>query len=442
MNAVGKTWKDYDQDLGGEQNYLQHPYTLFALRDRARAGGRRLRRAGHLGQQPDHRPYSTSRHRAGTSPATPGAQNLAVGRYRLHRSIRRQAQPGPVVRVAHRPGQQRRHARRHRSTSRPTAARTATPITSSTSTTRRTGLVADLIHNTVPAFSWITPDNCSDAHDAVCKGNNLSGAFNADGSPNYETGTSYAYRPRDDPTGELHRRPLRLGPLPRVLHPAHRAVPRVPRRRPDRRHLRRRLPAVHLHRRQLQQRQRLRADLLRPAEREPQASRPTRPARTSSAGTSTPSRPDPTRPWRPTAAGDQLYPGPGNNAFIDRPPACTSTCPADARRTACRASSEAARATPRAPAPTAAQPGSASSSIIEDNSIVADDTGREVTGTNIPANSFVGRRHRHRAAVPDDEHADRPRSAPSSSSTRAVTRSTRPVRSAGSPSAPKERRAS
>ena len=39
------------------------------------------------------------------------------------------------------------------------------------------GLVADLNANTVPQFSWITPDNCSDAHDTTCKGNNLSGAF-------------------------------------------------------------------------------------------------------------------------------------------------------------------------------------------------------------------------------------------------------------------------
>jgi hypothetical protein len=39
------------------------------------------------------------------------------------------------------------------------------------------GLVHDLQNNTVPAFSWITPDNCSDAHDTTCKGNNLSGAF-------------------------------------------------------------------------------------------------------------------------------------------------------------------------------------------------------------------------------------------------------------------------
>jgi Phosphoesterase family len=39
------------------------------------------------------------------------------------------------------------------------------------------GLVHDLNANTVPQFSWITPDNCSDAHDTTCKGNNLSGAF-------------------------------------------------------------------------------------------------------------------------------------------------------------------------------------------------------------------------------------------------------------------------
>jgi len=48
------------------------------------------------------------------------------------------------------------------------------------------GLVSDLQNNTVPNFSWITPDNCSDGHDASCKGNNLSGAFglNGDGTIN------------------------------------------------------------------------------------------------------------------------------------------------------------------------------------------------------------------------------------------------------------------
>ena len=46
------------------------------------------------------------------------------------------------------------------------------------------GLVHDLVDDTVPNFSWITPDNCSDGHDSSCKGNNLSGAFglNSDGT--------------------------------------------------------------------------------------------------------------------------------------------------------------------------------------------------------------------------------------------------------------------
>ncbi len=38
------------------------------------------------------------------------------------------------------------------------------------------GLAQDLkSERTTPNFSWITPNNCSDAHDAVCKGDNLSG---------------------------------------------------------------------------------------------------------------------------------------------------------------------------------------------------------------------------------------------------------------------------
>jgi len=68
------------------------------------------------------------------------------------------------------------------------------------------GLVADLNNNTVPQFSWITPDNCSDAHDTTCKGNNLSGAFNTYSSgphagqvnlnsPNYTPAGLPAYDP-------------------------------------------------------------------------------------------------------------------------------------------------------------------------------------------------------------------------------------------------------
>ncbi len=59
------------------------------------------------------------------------------------------------------------------------------------------GLAHDLSlpANEVPAFNWITPNNCSDAHDATCQGNNLSGAFNANGTPNYNP----AGLPVDDP---------------------------------------------------------------------------------------------------------------------------------------------------------------------------------------------------------------------------------------------------
>ena len=47
----------------------------------------------------------------------------------------------------------------------------------------------------VPAFNWITPNNCSDAHDATCQGNNLSGAFNANGTPDYTPAGLPAYDP-------------------------------------------------------------------------------------------------------------------------------------------------------------------------------------------------------------------------------------------------------
>jgi hypothetical protein len=58
------------------------------------------------------------------------------------------------------------------------------------------GLVKDLQkESTTPAFSWITPNNCSDAHDATCQGNNLSGAFDANGSPVYDPAGLPAYDP-------------------------------------------------------------------------------------------------------------------------------------------------------------------------------------------------------------------------------------------------------
>jgi hypothetical protein len=47
------------------------------------------------------------------------------------------------------------------------------------------GLYQDLQSaRTTPSFSEILPDNCSDAHDAVCAGNNLSGGFSDPNTPN------------------------------------------------------------------------------------------------------------------------------------------------------------------------------------------------------------------------------------------------------------------
>ena len=97
--------------------------------------------------------------------------------------------------------------------------------------------------------------------------------------------------------------------------------------------------------------------------------------------------------------GNQLYPGPGNNAFIDRPPVCTQTSPTLVPANCVPGIVEGGGGTsPGARTDTVSA--GASSTYITDSSIVADDTGREVTDTTdktgpggaspIPANSFVG----------------------------------------------------
>lgn len=71
------------------------------------------------------------------------------------------------------------------------------------------GLINDLKKpaDQVPAFSWITPNNCSDAHDATCKGNNLSGLFDAAGNPDYSKPLS---TPAVNSTGGLYAADLFL----------------------------------------------------------------------------------------------------------------------------------------------------------------------------------------------------------------------------------------
>ena len=105
------------------------------------------------------------------------------------------------------------------------------------------GLYHDLQSQaTTPAFSWISPNNCSDAHDAVCAGNNLSGGWSGPTTPNAPvnyTGGLYA--------GDLF--------LEHVV-PEDRGVPGVQRRWSHRHNLRRGLRSIHLYGQQFPERHR------------------------------------------------------------------------------------------------------------------------------------------------------------------------------------------
>ena len=104
---------------------------------------------------------------------------------------------------------------------------------------------------------------------------------------------------------------------------------------------------------------------------------------------------EPTGPNTPLATdsqGNQLYPGPGYNAFVDRPSNCvaqtTPTKPAGTCLLGGGGSVPGARTDAGATAP-------AGSSTIDDNAATAIDPGRSVTGTGIPAGSPRRVSHQH-----------------------------------------------
>jgi hypothetical protein len=230
------------------------------------------------------------------------------------------------------------------------------------------GLFHDLQHeSTTPAFSWITPDNCSDAHDAVCHGNNLSGGFANPTTPKAPVNF----------TGGLHAADLFLAHVvPEIeASPAFKdgglidvtfdeAFP----------------PFTYTGNSFAN------STLVPPN------------ARTSiqndSAGETLFGRTvhsEPTGPNTPLATdkqGNQLYPGPGYNSFIDRPSNCvaqtTPKLPAGTCLIGGGDSVPGARTDAGATAP-------AGSSTIDDNAAVATDPGRTVTGNGIPAGAHVGR---------------------------------------------------
>jgi len=250
------------------------------------------------------------------------------------------------------------------------------------------GLVHDLQSaGTTPAFSWITPDNCSDAHDAVCHGNNLSGAFNSDGTPNYNSPTPY------DPettspvnfTGGLYASDLFLEYYIPLIEqsPAFKQGGLIDVTFDEA------FPAFTYTGNSFNNAN----DFGPTSSDEPNF---TSSIISDTAGENLFGRNVHYEPTGPNstlgtnAQGDQLYPGPGNNAFVDRPPVCTQTTPALVPADCVPGIVRGGAGNPPGARTDAGATGSSASNVIADNSIVADDTGRQVTGTNIPANSFVG----------------------------------------------------
>ncbi len=239
------------------------------------------------------------------------------------------------------------------------------------------GLYHDLqSESTTPAFSWISPNNCSDGHDAVCHGNNLSGGF-SNASPllnatqpnapvNYTGGLYAADLFLEHVIPEIEASPaFKDGGLIDITFDE--GFP----------------PFTYTGN-----------SFANSTQVKPDAA--TSIADDSAAETlfGHQMHYEPTGPNTPlqrNARGQELFPGPGDNAFVDRPTNCVAqTVPKQPAGTCILGGGD------NPPGPrTDTVTGSSASSTIDDNSIVATDVGRSVTDTKdksgtIPANSFVG----------------------------------------------------
>lgn len=217
------------------------------------------------------------------------------------------------------------------------------------------GLYADLQSEaTTPAFSWITPNNCSDAHDAICAGNNLSGGFSDPNTPN----------PPVNYTGGLYASDLFLQHvIPEIeASPAFADGGLI--------------------------------DVTFDEANPPFANSSFNNSSSKPANASTYIQSDfageningvnvntePTGPNTPLAtdsSGNQLYPGPGDNGFIDRPVVTGQI-------------RGGAGSAPGARADTTGVSSDGTDNVIVDPAVTAPDAGRTVIGTGIPANSCVG----------------------------------------------------
>ncbi|MCU4185476.1 alkaline phosphatase family protein [Acidiferrimicrobium sp. IK] len=217
------------------------------------------------------------------------------------------------------------------------------------------GLYHDLqSESTTPAFSWITPNNCSDAHDAVCAGNNLSGGFSDPNTP----------KPPVNYTGGLYASDLFLEHvIPEIeASPAFKDGGLID----------------------------VTFDEANPPFANSSYNNSSQPAtehtyiRSDAAGETVDGKTvhsEPTGPNTPllkNSSGVQLYPGPGDNAFTDRPAA--GSIPGYIKG--------GGGSVPGARTDTVSA--GAGSNLIVDPAITAPDAGRAVTGTNIPAGAYVG----------------------------------------------------
>ncbi len=232
----------------------------------------------------------------------------------------------------------------------------------------RNGLYHDLQRESrTPTFSWITPDMCSDAHDQVCYGNNLSGGFSSPTRPkapaNY-TGGLYAadlFLRHVIPEIEASRAFKDGGLIDITFDEA--------------------FPPFTFSGNSFANSTKVPANA--------STSLATDSAAETLFGRSV--HIEPTGPNTPLArgrGGNELYPGPGNNAFIDRPLTCVpQTIPSQPAGTCILGgggTSPVARTDTGATAP-------AGSSAISDNAAIVTDAGRSVSGSGIPAGAFVGK---------------------------------------------------
>jgi hypothetical protein len=235
------------------------------------------------------------------------------------------------------------------------------------------GLYHDLQKaSTTPAFSWIDPNNCSDGHDAVCAGNNLSGGWSNPTTPkapiNYTGGLYSADLFLEHIIPEIEASPaFKEGGLIDVTfdeaYPAFTYANSF-----------------------------ANATLVDPTAAGNLGD--------DTAGETLWGRSlnwEPTGPNTPNLTdtnGQALSAGPGFNEYLDRPDAATAAgtdlvpCTSTGLISKGQCYLGGGSTTPGARTDTASAP--AGSSTIDDNSANLIDEGRTVTGTGIPAGAFVG----------------------------------------------------